>query len=560
MNGSAPPLESTPVPDGRLNRNRRTRWLVVLLVAGAAAATVAWTFHARFSYDLVIVNGRIVDGSGARAFAADIGIRDGRIVRIGQFSHSGVPALDARGSVVAPGFIDIHTHAEGVYSSPEAANFVRMGVTTIVTGNCGSSALNVSRFLDAVASRRPAVNVGTLIGHNTIRSKVLGRDDRPPRAEELREMEDLVARGMKDGAFGLSTGLIYVPGTYAQTAEILTLARVAALHGGIYATHVRDEGSGIFGAIGEAVSIGEGAGLPVEVSHFKITSRNLWERSEDTLQLISQARDRGLRINVDQYAYTASSTSLDVLLPSWVRGGGREELRGKLADPQTRERVAREMAEDLKNDGFDDYSFAIIARYEADASLAGKSIAEVARGGLREQIERIIEMCAAGGADMIYHKMSEQDVRRIMAAPFTIIASDSGVDKPGEGVPHPRGYGNNARVLGLYARELGLLTLEDAVRKMTSLPAQTVGLRERGLIREGYAADLVIFNYETIGSPASFTEPRQPAAGISHVIVNGDVVLANGEMSGSRPGHILRLSEPGRLQRFSAALRKLLSR
>jgi N-acyl-D-amino-acid deacylase len=548
------------VPDGRFSRHRRTRWLVVLLVAAAATATAAWTFHARSGYDLVIVNGRIVDGSGVPAFAADIGIRDGRIVKIGRLSRTGVRVIDARGSVVAPGFIDIHTHAEGVYSSPQAENFVRMGVTTIVTGNCGSSALNVSRFLEAVASRQPAVNVGTLIGHNTIRTKVLGRDDRPPRVEELREMEDLVARGMEDGAFGLSTGLIYVPGTYAQTAEILSLARVAASHGGIYATHVRDEGSGIFGAIGEAVSIGEAAGLPVEVSHFKITSRNLWDRSEDTLGLISRARDRGLRINVDQYAYTASSTSLDVLLPSWVRGGGREELKAKLADAPTRERVAREMAEDLKADGFDDYSFAVVARYEADASLAGKSIAEVARGGLREQIERIIDMCSAGGADMIYHKMSEGDVRRIMRAPFTIIASDSGIDKPGEGVPHPRGYGNNARVLGLYARELGLLTLEDAVRKMTSLPAQTVGLRERGLIREGYAADLVIFDYEAIGSPASFAQPRQPAAGIGHVIVNGDVVLANGEMTNSRPGHILRHSEPNRLQLFTTALRKLLTR
>jgi len=549
-------------------RRRIIALRVLLLCALLAATAVAASkvLRARARYDLVVLNGRIIDGTGAAAFSADVGIRDGLVIKVGHIPRDAADrVLDAAGLVVAPGFIDIHTHAERIYRAPDADNFVHMGVTTVVTGNCGSSAVNVSRFFDAVEGGRPAVNVGTLIGHGSVRSKVMGQADRPPTEAELRSMEEIVARGMDDGALGLSSGLIYTPGAYAGADELVSLARVSASRGGVYATHIRDEGPGVFDAIGEAIRVGEQAHVPVEISHFKITSKNLWDKSDETLRLVSEARERGLAVTVDQYAYTASSTSLDVLLPDWVRAGGREEAKSKLADGPVRERVVGEMAEQLRREGFDDYSFAVVAGYDRDPSLNGKSVAELARatrgGGLREQIELILELYANGGAGMIYHKMSEDDVRQIMRVPFTMIASDSGIQKlDEEGVPHPRGYGNNARVLGHYVRELRLLTLEEAVRKMTSLPAQSFGLKGRGLIREGFAADLVIFDDESVSDPATFERPRQYAEGIRYVLVNGTEVIDDGRQTAARPGAIIRRNEPGRWHLFHGELARLLSR
>ncbi|HYE66949.1 MAG TPA: amidohydrolase family protein, partial [Pyrinomonadaceae bacterium] len=371
-----------------------------------------------------------------------------------------------------------------------------------------------------------------------------GLEDRAPTLEELRQMETLVEQGMKDGAVGLSTGLIYVPGTYAKTDEVVALARVVARHGGLYATHMRNEGEGVVEAINEAIRIGEQAGLPVEISHFKISSKRLWGQSHLTLGLVRDARARGLAVTVDQYAYTASSTSLDSLLPSWALAGGREEGKKRLADAPTRERIVREMKDTLKKSGFKDYAYAMVANHSANPALNGKSIAEITkqvRGkqDVNAQLEQIFEMYAAGGAGMVYHKMSEEDVSRIMREPFTMIAADSSVRRFGEGVPHPRGYGNNARVLGHYVRELRLLTLEDAIRKMSSLPAQTFGLRDRGLVREGYAADLVIFDDNSIIDRATYSQPHQYPVGISHVIVNGEAVLADGQMTAARPGTAL---------------------
>lgn len=546
---------------------RRSVLYICLLLLGASLAVIAASkvLRARARYDLVILNGRIVDGTGAAAFRADVGIRDGLIVKVGQIPHDAADRLiDADGLVVAPGFIDIHTHAEQIFKAPAADNFVHMGVTTVITGNCGSSAVEVERFLDAVGRGRPAVNVGTLIGHGSVRSKVMGQDDRAPTRDELNRMEEIVARGMDEGAFGLSTGLIYTPGAYAGTDELVALARVSASRGGIYATHIRDEGPDVFAAISEAINIGEQAGVPVEISHLKITSRNLWNKSDEALRLVSAARGRGLAVTVDQYAYTASSTSLDVLLPEWVRAGGREEAKSRLADGNVRERVVGEMVAQLRREGFEDYSFAVISRYDREPRLNGKSVAEVARvargGGLREQIEFILELYSNGGAGMIYHKMSEDDVRRIMGAPFTMIASDSGIQKPDEGLTHPRGYGNNARVLGRYVRELRLLTLAEAVRRMTSLPAQSLGLKGRALIREGFAADLVIFDDRAISDLATFEQPRQYAAGIRYVLVNGDEVIADGQQTEARPGVVIRRNEPSRWRLFQGALAKLLRR
>lgn len=538
----------------KLSNVSRSILLLVAVVLAAVCAAAVWRRAAAADerpFDLVITNARVVDGSGNPWFRADVGIKGGRIARVGRIAASeGARAIDAGGKILAPGFIDVHAHVEDIYEQPDAENFVRMGVTTLVTGNCGGSAVDVGKFLGRVRETPLAVNLATLVGHNSVRREVFGLANRAPSPEELERMKALVEQAMRDGAVGLSTGLIYVPGTYAKTNEVLELARVVARHGGVYATHMRSEGLKVEEAIRESIEIGEKAGLPVEISHFKLSAKKLWGQSDTTLGLVREARRRGLPVTVDQYAYTASSTSLDSRLPDWVLEGGREEGKKRLADPAQHRRAASEMKDGLKRSGHKDFSYAMVASHRARPEYNGKSIAEITRlarskKDVDSQIEQILEMYVAGGAQMVYHSMSEDDVRRIMREPFTMIASDSGVRRFGEGVPHPRGYGNNARVLGTYVRQLGLVTLEDAVRKMTSLPAQTFGLRDRGLVREGMAADLVIFDEASVADPSTFESPHQYAVGFSHVIVSGAVVLDEGRLTGARPGAALRHTAQG---------------
>ena len=499
-------------------------------------------------FDLVIINARIVDGTGNPWFNGSIAVKEGRIARVGRFDAAGArQVIDAKGQIVAPGFIDVHAHVEDVYNHPAAENFIRMGVTSLVTGNCGGSATDVAEFLGRVKEKPLAVNLATLIGHNSVRSKVMGLDDRAPTAEEQAKMNALVEEGMKNGAVGLSTGLIYVPGTFSKTDEVVELAKVASRYGGTYASHIRDEGNGVVEAIKEAINIGEQANMPVEISHFKISAKALWGQTPITLGLVKAARARGLNVTVDQYAYTASSTSLDVRLPTWAVAGGREEGKKRLADPETRKKIVAAMKEDLKKKKFKDYSFAYVASHRANPEFNGKNIAEITElvrksKKLDDQIEQIFDMYDKGGAQMVYRVMDEPDVQNIMREPFTMIASDSGVRQFGSGVPHPRGYGNNARVLGRYVREMKLISLEDAIRKMTSLPAQTFGLRDRGQIREGSAADIVIFDESKVTDKATFEAPHQYAEGFSTVIVNGEVVFDGSAMTGKMSGQALRRS------------------
>lgn len=524
--------------------------LLPILVTVAAPPHSGGGESAGERFDLVITNARVIDGAGNPWFKADVAVKDGRIARVGRVgAQEGRRVIDARNRILAPGFIDVHGHVENIYQQPDAENFVRMGVTSIVTGNCGGSAPDVGAFLSRIGDVPLAVNLATLVGHNTVRREVFGAAKRRPTSEELERMKAMVERAMRDGAVGFSTGLIYVPGVYAETEEVLELARVAARFGSVYATHMRSEGMMVSEAIRESIEIGERAGMPVQISHFKISARKLWGRSDETLGLVRAARSRGLAVMVDQYAYTASSTSLDSRLPEWVLEGGRAEGRKRLADPAQRERVRREMRDTLNAGGFKDFSHAVVADYAPRPEFNGKSIAEITRAArgkddLGNQVEQILEMYEAGGAQMVYHSMGEEDVRRIMREPFTMIASDSGVRRFGEGMPHPRGYGNNARVLGHYVRELKIITLEDAVRKMTSLPAQTFALRDRGLVREGMAADLVVFDEQTVEDRATFSAPHRYAEGFEFVIVNGSVVFEGGKMTGARPGAALRHNRP----------------
>ena len=498
-------------------------------------------------FDLVIINARIIDGTGNPWFRGSIGIKDGRIVKVGRIDQSAATQIiDARNQIVAPGFIDVHTHVEDVFGNPSAENFVRMGVTSLITGNCGGSETNIGEFLGRFRDKPLAVNLATLIAHGSVRAKVMGLDDRAPTPEEQQKMNGIVEQAMKDGAVGLSTGLIYVPGTFAKTEEVVELAKVASKYDGTYASHIRDEGNDVASAITEAINIGEQAKMPVEISHFKISAKALWGESPMTIGLVKAARERGLTVTVDQYAYTASSTSLDVRLPNWVVAGGRSEGRKRIADPEMRKKIVTEMKDDLKKKHFKDYSFAYVASYRPNPEFNGKNIAEIAetvRGKKKidAQIDQILEMYDKGGAAMVYRVMDEGDVQNIMRQPFTMIASDSSVREFGAGVPHPRGYGNNARVLGHYVRELKIITLEDAIRKMTSLPAQTFNLRDRGQIREGFAADIVIFDENKITDKATFEKPHQYAEGFSTVIVNGKIVFDGTKMTGAMPGQALRL-------------------
>jgi N-acyl-D-amino-acid deacylase len=527
----------------------KTSLIVIAMILNVATPFRA---QARAEFDLVIKNARIIDGTGNPWFRGDVGIKNGKIVKVGRInSADSKTVIDAHDQIVAPGFIDVHTHVEDVYQHPDAENFIRMGVTSLVTGNCGGSATDIGEFLGRIKEKPLAVNLATLIAHGSVRSKVMGLDNRAPTPEEQQKMDDLVEEGMKDGAVGLSTGLIYLPGTFAKTEEVVELAKVASRYGGVYASHIRNEEARVVDAINEAINIGEQAKLPVEISHFKISAKSLWGKSPMTIGLVKAARARGLTVTVDQYAYPASSTSLDSRMPSWVLAGGRAEGRKRIADPATRAKVFEEMKKELKERGFKDYSYAYVASYRANPEFNGKNIAEITqlvrkKKKVDDQIEQILEMYDKGGASMVYKSMNEEDVQNIMREPFTMIASDSGVREFGSGVPHPRGYGNNARVLGHYVRELKIISLEDAIRKMTSLPAQTFNLRDRGQIREGFAADIVIFDETKVGDKATFEQPHQYAEGFSTIIVNGGVVFDGTKMTGVMSGQSLR--NPGASQ------------
>jgi N-acyl-D-amino-acid deacylase len=506
------------------------------------------SFAQSSSFDLAIKNARIVDGTGNPWFRGDIGIKDGRIAKIGVISDGEAKEIvDAKNQIVAPGFIDVHAHTENIFNNPAAENFIRMGVTSIVTGNCGGSVTDVGTFLNRYNQTPLAVNLATLIAHGSVRREILGTENRAPTADEMQKMEALVEKGMKDGAVGLSTGLIYVPGTYAKTDEVVALARVAKKYNGVYASHIRNEADKVFEAIAEAINIGEQTGIPVEISHFKISSKKFWGKTEETLGLVRSAREKGLPVTIDAYAYTASSTSLDTILPGWALAGGREEGKKRLADAETKKKIIEEIKKTLKDNKFKDFDYAFVASHAANKDFNGKNIKQIAKmvrgkDKLDAQIEQIFEMYAAGGAQMVYHKMDEPDVQNILREPFTMIASDSGVRTAGEGTPHPRGYGNNVRVLGRYVRDLKIITLEDAIRKMTSLPAQTFNLRDRGLIKEGFAADLVIFDEKTVADKATFDNPHQYPVGISNVFVNGKSTFADGQMTSVRSGQALRIN------------------
>ncbi len=519
----------------------RVKWLILLgFLIGIGCGK---------SYDVLIVNGRIIDGTGSDAVRTDLAIRDGKIIDIGSFDADQKTrrTIDAEGLIVAPGFIDIHTHAERkLLRYPAAENYLTQGVTTVVGGNCGGSPLSLRKYIRKVDSTGIAINLALLAGHNTIRRKVMGSENRKPTAEELVQMKKLVKQAMADGAFGLSTGLKYIPGAYAATEEVVALAQVVAESGGIYATHIRDEGLGLIGAVQEALIIGDQANIPVEISHLKAMGKSMWGSSEKVLAMIDSARAAGLDITFDQYPYTATGTGLGALFPAWSLAGGRSVYAKEWQKPEIHRKVKAGVVYNLKYDrGGGNPANVVVISSSYDPSLSGMNLAQITsrffpETTIENAAETAIRLMLAGRHSCIYHSLSEEDVQRIMEHPVGLVASDSHTVSPDEALPHPRNYGTFPRVLGHYVRELHLLTLAQAVHKMTGAVADRLNLSGRGIIAKGKWADIVIFNAQTIKDRATWSKPKQVSDGIQYVFVNGKVVLEKGKSITQKPGKFIK--------------------
>lgn len=515
--------------------------LLCFLVAGLVSVV------AQGPFDLVIRGGRIIDGTGRPEFVGDVGVRGDRIVAVGEITERGERELDAAGRVVAPGFIDVHTHAENIVDHPGAENFRRMGVTTVVVGNCGTSPTELPAFFAEVQTARPAINVASLIGHGSVRSQVMGGSFmRPPTAAELDAMKRLVRNAMEAGAVGMSSGLIYLPGTFAQPEELAALAGVVAEFDGIHASHLRNESDRIESALEELFETGRRSGVRLHVSHLKLGGPLNHGKADAVLGLLADARTEGLAVTHDQYAYTAASTGVGALIPDEYReGGGLAERSG---NPATRVRILDKMRERLQERGYTNLAYVAIADCDWRPGLKGLRVPEAARlergsDSLDDQLELILDIQIHGGASAVFHGMSEADLLVFQRDPRTMIASDSAVREFNVDVPHPRGYGNNARVLARYVRELNNLPLPEAVRRMTSLPAETFRLKDRGTIRPGAVADLVVFDPDLVGDRATYEQPHQYATGFAWVLVNGVPVVEADRAVDARPGRVVKRGE-----------------
>lgn len=498
-------------------------------------------------YDIVIMNGKIIDGTGNSWYYGDVAVKNGKIAAIGKLSNTtALKIIDARNLIASPGFIDVHAHIEnGVFEQPTAENYIYDGVTTVVTGNCGGSADDLKKFFWQLDSMKTSINVASLVGHNTVRRLAMGLDNRLATADEQKKMEALVAQAMKDGAVGLSTGLIYLPGMYSNTEEVIGLAKTAAGFNGVYASHIRNEENRVVDAINEAINIGKAANIPVEISHFKVSGPANWGRSNETLSLVENARRDGYDVTIDQYPYTASSTNLGIRLPEWALAGGDDSLKKRIADPAVHKQIIDEMLALQKKYKYTDYSYAFVAMHKADTTLNGKNISEInklkgRKAKPKEEAETILDMMLAGGAQMVYHSMNEDDVRFFIKYPFNMIGADGGIVVYGKGMPHPRAYGTNARALAKYVRDEKLVPLEEMIRRMTSLAAQKFQLKDRGLLKEGMAADIVIFDLNEVTDKATFEQPHQFSAGFHYVLVNGQLVIENGKHTGIKSGMTLK--------------------
>jgi N-acyl-D-amino-acid deacylase len=535
-------------------------------------------------YETIIKGGRIVDGSGNPWYKGDIAVIEGKIACIARcLEPEADQVIDATGLVVAPGFIDAHSHADSsTLFYREMESVVAQGITTVVAGQCGSSIAPVNPDLREELEKRWAgwlppeiefgitwtsfeeylreeekeglgANVAHLVGHGAVRIASMGFEARAPTTGELDAMRGHVSEAMEAGAYGLSTGLIYPPGIFAETLEIVELAKVAARYGGVYDTHIRGEGKTLMESLGEAIAIGKEAGIPVQISHHKAATKSFWGKSVDTLNLLEKTRSEGVDITVDQYPYKAGSTSLVTCLPPWAHEGGMDRLLERLKDPGLRQKMRGDIEDGLP--GWENFAgelgwqnvYVTSVRTDGNKYAEGKNLLEIQehRGDADPYIslfDLILE--ENGAAGMVIFAMDEEDVQRIMRHPLQMVGTDSGASGTTgfmrRGKPHPRGYGTYPRVLGRYVRESGALTLEEAIRKMTSFPAQRFGLQSRGLLKPGMVADIVVFNPDTVIDTATYEEPHQLPKGVEHVMVNGEITVQLSEPLGTLAGRTLR--------------------
>lgn len=520
----------------------KTKYLLLLLSFFVFGNSIA-----QENFDLIIANGKIIDGSGNPWYEADVGISGERITAIGDLSaDSATTVIDASGLIVAPGFIDPHTHAiRGIYDVPTAESALLQGVTTLTEGNDGSSPFPIDEHYQSIIDKQISPNWAVFVGQGTIRSLVIGSEDREASAAELQRMKDMVAAAMEQGALGISTGLFYVPGSFTPTAEVIELSKVAAAYNGIYISHMREEAAHLLDSVEETIRIGVEAGIPVQITHHKVIGKENYGASVESLRLVDEARARGIDVSIDQYPYTASQTGITALIPQWAQEGGNARMLERIDSPETRGAVKAAIVDKILYDrGGGDPKNVVISRNPRDRSMEGKSLADltIEKGMLptpENAAEVVMDIIKSGGATAVYHAIGPEDVDRIMQHPATAIGSDGPLSIFGEGVPHPRQYGTFARVLGHFVRERGVITLEDAVRKMSSMTAQRLGIHDRGLLVENYYADIAVFDADEIIDMATFEDPHQYAVGMKFVLVNGQLVVADGQHTGRRPGKIL---------------------
>ncbi len=554
-----------------------SRLLILACVLGGAVA-LRPNLAEEPAYDLLIINGQILDGTGSPWFAGSVGIRDGKIAAVGRLpGATGKRVLDAKGLIVSPGFMDQHSHSDfTLLVDGKAESKIRQGVTTEILGESSSAApvlglaaAEFDRSLAATGLKRDwatlaeyfaraerqgiSVNIASYVGSGQIRSCVMGNVNRAPTSDELIQMLELTEQAMRDGAIGLSSGLIYPPNAYARTEEITDLARIAARHGGIYATHIRSESEASLLAIREAIEIGEKAGLPVHIFHFKKYGRANWGKMQEQLDLIQSARDRGVEVTADQYPYVAAMTGLEMCIPPKFMEGTAEDFVARLKDPKVRAEIRQAIDEGLPGWGDNEvksvggWHGVLVAALQKpeNKQFEGRRMDEVARAMGKDPLDALCDLLISegGSADAVYFGMSEDDVRLALQQPWVGIGSDGSAVTPAMrfiGKPHPRFFGTFPRVLGYYVREQKVLSLAEAIRKMTSFSAQLSGLADRGLLRPGLGADITIFDAQKISDKATFEDPLQYSVGVEYVIVNGTVVLDRGEHTGAKPGRALR--------------------
>ena len=502
------------------------------------------------AFDIIISNGIVYDGTLDEPALIDIGIKGDKIIALGSLgTENANKIINAQGLSVSPGFIDLHVHLEPIFSLSNCESHLRQGVTTSLGGPDGNSPLPFGTYLDSLQKLGVGMNVGFLVGHNSVRKKIMNLDNRAPTTKELNKMKGIVAQAMNEGAFGISTGLKYLPGSFSEVDEIIALSKEASKKGGIYTSHLRDEGLEVLASIDEAIKISEKANITVILTHHKVIGKPMWGKSIETLGRVDDARERGLDIRIDQYPYNASHTGISVLIPSWARAGGHEMFKLRLENEKLRDSILNGIVFNILNDrGGEDLDRIQFAKFEWMPELEGKTLKYWCnlRGiepTTKNGAKLVIEAQLRGGANCIFHAMDESDVINIMKHPQTMIASDGRLANYGVGHPHPRWYGTFPRVLGRYVRENKILTFKEAIHKMTFLPANAMGLKDRGLIQKGYKADLTIFDSDEIIDNGTYENPHQFPTGISYVIVNGKIVIEESKFKAIKPGVVLKKND-----------------